>query len=96
MLDDALSAVDARTEARILAALREALTGGPASSSPPPRGGSGRGLDLVLDEGRIVEEGVHADLIARGGRYWELLPAAAAGGGAGGGGSEWGVGLWWG
>jgi ATP-binding cassette subfamily B protein len=28
---------------------------------------------LVLDEGRIVEQGVHADLIGRGGRYWELL-----------------------
>ena len=28
---------------------------------------------LVLDEGRIVEQGTHADLIARGGRYWELL-----------------------
>ena len=28
---------------------------------------------LVLDEGRMVEEGTHADLIARGGRYWELL-----------------------
>jgi ATP-binding cassette subfamily B protein len=28
---------------------------------------------VVLDTGRIVEEGTHADLIARGGRYWELL-----------------------
>ena len=28
---------------------------------------------LVLDEGRIVEQGTHAELIARGGRYWELL-----------------------
>jgi ATP-binding cassette subfamily B protein len=26
-----------------------------------------------LDGGRIVEEGTHADLIASGGRYWELL-----------------------
>ena len=28
---------------------------------------------LVLDDGRIVEQGTHAELIARGGRYWELL-----------------------
>jgi ATP-binding cassette, subfamily B, multidrug efflux pump len=28
---------------------------------------------LVLDGGRIVEQGVHADLLAAGGRYWELL-----------------------
>ncbi len=28
---------------------------------------------LVLDDGRIVEQGTHADLLAAGGRYWELL-----------------------
>ena len=28
---------------------------------------------LVLDEGRIVEQGTHPQLIAAGGRYWELL-----------------------
>ena len=28
---------------------------------------------LVLDDGRIVEQGTHGELIARGGRYWELL-----------------------
>jgi ATP-binding cassette, subfamily B, multidrug efflux pump len=74
VLDDALSAVDAHTEARILAALRGALTGR-TSIIVSHRLAAVRDADwiLVLDEGRIVERGVHSDLIARGGRYWELL-----------------------
>ncbi len=28
---------------------------------------------LVLDGGRVVEEGTHATLAAKRGRYWELL-----------------------
>jgi ATP-binding cassette, subfamily B, multidrug efflux pump len=74
VLDDALSAVDAHTEARILAALRGALTGR-TSIIVSHRLAAVRDADwiLVLDEGRIVEQGVHRDLIARGGRYWELL-----------------------
>ena len=74
VLDDALSAVDAHTEARILAGLRNALTGR-TSIIVSHRLAAVRDADwiVVLDEGRIVEQGVHTDLIARGGRYWELL-----------------------
>jgi len=74
VLDDALSAVDAQTEARILTALRGALRGR-TSIVVSHRLAAVREADwiLVLDEGRIVEQGTHSDLIARGGRYWELL-----------------------
>jgi ATP-binding cassette subfamily B protein len=74
VLDDALSAVDAQTEARILSALRGALSGR-TSIVVSHRLAAVRDADwiLVLDQGRIVEQGVHPDLIARGGRYWELL-----------------------
>ncbi|MGH7580998.1 MAG: ABC transporter ATP-binding protein [Gemmatimonadales bacterium] len=74
VLDDALSAVDAHTEARILAALRGALSWR-TSIIVSHRLAAVRDADwiLVLDDGRIVEQGVHPDLIAQGGRYWELL-----------------------
>jgi ATP-binding cassette subfamily B protein len=74
VLDDALSAVDAQTEAKILRALRGALVGR-TSVIVSHRLAAVRDADwiLVLDRGRIVEQGAHADLIARGGRYWELL-----------------------
>jgi ATP-binding cassette, subfamily B, multidrug efflux pump len=74
VLDDALSAVDAQTEAKILRALRGALAGR-TSIIVSHRLAAVRDADwiLVLDDGRIVEQGTHPDLIARGGRYWELL-----------------------
>jgi ATP-binding cassette subfamily B protein len=74
VLDDALSAVDAQTEAKILTALRGALSGR-TSIIASHRLAAVRDADwiLVLDEGRIVEQGIHTELIARGGRYWELL-----------------------
>ena len=28
---------------------------------------------MVLEEGRVVERGSHAELVAAGGRYWALL-----------------------
>jgi ATP-binding cassette, subfamily B, multidrug efflux pump len=74
VLDDALSAVDAHTEARILAGLRDALVGR-TSIIVSHRLAAVRDADwiLVLDGGRIVEQGTHSDLLAAAGRYWELL-----------------------
>jgi ATP-binding cassette subfamily B protein len=74
VLDDSLSAVDGQTEARILAGLRDALAGR-TSIIVSHRLAAVRDADwiLVLDGGRIVEQGVHAELLAAGGRYWELL-----------------------
>jgi ATP-binding cassette, subfamily B, multidrug efflux pump len=74
VLDDALSAVDTHTEADILRGLREALRGRTAIIASH-RVSAVRDATsiIVLDDGRIVEQGRHADLIAAGGRYWTLL-----------------------
>ena len=74
VLDDALSAVDAHTEARILRGLRDALAGR-TSIVVSHRLAAVRDADwiLVLDRGRIVEQGTHTELLAAGRRYWELL-----------------------
>ena len=84
VLDDALSAVDAQTEAKILRALRGALAGR-TSIIVSHRLAAVRDADwiLVLDEGRIVEQGVHADLIAARRPVLGAAAPAAAGGGAG-------------
>ena len=74
LLDDALSAVDTHTEAEILHALRDALAGRTAIIASH-RISAIRDATwiIVLDEGRIVEQGRHETLIAGEGRYWALL-----------------------
>jgi ATP-binding cassette subfamily B protein len=74
LLDDALSAVDTHTEAEILRSLREALAGRTALIASH-RVSAIRDATwiIVLDQGRIVEQGRHAELLAAGGRYWALL-----------------------
>ncbi len=74
LLDDALSAVDTHTEAEILRGLRAALSGRTAVIASH-RVSAIRDATwiIVLDGGRIVEQGRHDDLIAAGGRYWSLL-----------------------
>ncbi|HTA75289.1 MAG TPA: ABC transporter ATP-binding protein [Gemmatimonadaceae bacterium] len=74
LLDDALSAVDTHTEAAILHALRDALAGRTAViASHRISAIRDASWIVVLDEGRIVEQGRHEDLLALGGRYWSLL-----------------------
>jgi ATP-binding cassette subfamily B protein len=78
ILDDALSAVDTHTEAAILHGLRDALADRTALVASH-RISAVRDADwiLVLDDGRIVEQGRHDELVAAGGRYAVLAERQA-------------------
>jgi ATP-binding cassette subfamily B protein len=74
ILDDALSAVDTHTETEILRGLRDVLRDRTALIiSHRVTAVMNADPILVLDDGRIVERGTHAELIARGGLYAALL-----------------------
>lgn len=72
ILDDALSAVDARTEAEIISNIRRARSG-KTTLIVTHRLSAVQHAEhiLVLDNGRIAEEGSHAELLALGGWYRE-------------------------
>lgn len=73
ILDDSLSAVDTFTEEKILSQLRGVMRER-TSLIVSHRVSTVRHADLicVLDEGRIVEQGSHDELLERGGQYAEL------------------------
>jgi ATP-binding cassette, subfamily B, multidrug efflux pump len=73
ILDDAMSSVDTNTEAAILRGLRE-LMRNRTSVVIAHRISTVKDLDqiIVLDDGRIVEEGTHLRLLERNGLYAEM------------------------
>ena len=74
LLDDALSAVDTHTEAEILRALGQALHRRTAViASHRVSAIRDASWIIVLDEGQIVEQGLHDQLMIAEGRYWTLL-----------------------
>jgi ATP-binding cassette subfamily B protein len=84
LLDEATSALDSQTEAEIAGAL-DAAGRGRTTLVIAHRLSTVVDADriLVLDDGRVVEQGRHADLIAKGGLYaamWDLQAAEAGAG----------------
>ncbi|HET6741975.1 MAG TPA: ATP-binding cassette domain-containing protein, partial [Kribbella sp.] len=73
ILDEATAALDSTNEAAVQAALTEALAGRTAVVIAH-RLSTIRAADqiLVIEDGRIVERGRHAELLAAAGRYEEL------------------------
>jgi ATP-binding cassette, subfamily B, multidrug efflux pump len=73
LLDDSLSAVDAKTEEAILSSLRENRNG-KTTIITAHRLSAIQHADLiiVLDEGKIVERGTHAELMVHKGIYREM------------------------
>jgi ATP-binding cassette subfamily B protein len=78
VLDEPTAAMDAETEAQIFEHFRS-LTHGRIAVLISHRFSTVRYADqiVVLDEGRIVEQGSHDELMARRGRYAHLFELQA-------------------
>jgi ATP-binding cassette, subfamily B, bacterial len=74
ILDDTTSALDTETEAEICDALRHRIRGGLTAFIVTHRLSTAAGADriLVLEDGKIVQDGTHEELILRKGYYRRL------------------------
>lgn len=76
ILDDSLSAVDTKTEEAILSGLREAREENPDMSviMVSHRISTIQDADniLVMEDGKVIEEGNHAELLEKGGYYAKI------------------------
>ncbi|HLH27634.1 MAG TPA: ATP-binding cassette domain-containing protein, partial [Acidimicrobiales bacterium] len=80
LLDEATSNLDLASEARVQAAMG-VLARGRTTVLVAHRLPTARRADrvVVVDGGRVVEQGSHDELLAAGGRYAELWSAFASG-----------------
>ncbi|WP_365752248.1 ATP-binding cassette domain-containing protein [Phenylobacterium sp.] len=80
VLDEATSSLDVETERQVQAAMEELMLGR-TTVVIAHRLSTIRGADriLVFEGGQLVEEGRHADLVARGGAYARLHAVTEAG-----------------
>jgi ATP-binding cassette subfamily B protein len=80
ILDEPTASLDARAEFEVFQRFSE-LTRGRTAILISHRFSTVRMADriLVLEDGQVVEEGSHADLVAHGGKYAELFTLQAAG-----------------
>jgi ATP-binding cassette subfamily B protein len=73
VMDEATSSIDTATERLVQEGVEEVLKGR-ISFVVAHRLSTIRRADviLVIEKGRIAEQGAHAELLAKRGRYWEL------------------------
>ncbi|HEV2761031.1 MAG TPA: ABC transporter ATP-binding protein, partial [Acidimicrobiales bacterium] len=80
LLDEATSTLDLASEARVTEAMRS-VAQGRTTLLIAHRLQTAQGADriVVIDDGRVAEQGTHTDLLARGGRYAAMWRAFEGG-----------------